>query len=265
MKTLEEAILDLETWVSAHYREPFPNSELRKNPKGNIEFLKFNLDTLLHANNEKVKETSFENILNIVLDDHKISEAWKEESYFTDARKRSYIYSNGKAYQSYIKDCLNDCDIIIARLAEEEKPDEGMSIKELNDKYRKKILYFNGDENGFMYIYVNDLHMGKEDFEVDGVMIDVNLQNNRIDVNKVENYKLSKCYYFGDPIGKFTADSLDKALQMRPCDSDYPNHVVTANEVFNSLMSTFEWWFTDDYDLEIPELAKIFENVPIVK
>lgn len=259
MKTLEEAILDLENWVSGLYREPFPDSSLRQNPEENIEFIKFNLETLLKAKKPEIREQAFENILSNVLDNHTISD--KPFSNYTEyARVHSYIRKGEKCY---VNTCIDDCNIIITRLAEKEGGE--MSIEEINKKYRHTILYFNGDESGSQYVYVEDIHRGEEEdcLEVDGVLIDYNLQDNTLSINPIEDYNFGDFYYFVSNEGDwFTSTSeLDKALQSSPMDTELSSHVMSPEEVVKDILEIFRWSFVEDYDTKCPELGNIFTNI----
>lgn len=263
MKTLEEAILDLENWVSGLYREPFPDSSLRQNPEENIEFIKFNLETLLKAKKPEIREQAFENILSSVLDNHTISD--KPFSNYTEyARVHSYIRKGEKCY---VHTCIDDCNLIITRLAEKGSEKEGeMSIEEINKKYRHTILYFNGDESGSQYVYVEDIHRGEEDedcLEVDGVLIDFDSQDHKLSINPIEDYNFGDFYYFVSNEGDwFTSTSeLDKALQSSPMDTELSSHVMSPEEVVKDILEIFRWSFVEDYDTKCPELGNIFTNI----
>ena len=263
MKTLEEAILDLENWVSGLYREPFPDSSLRQNPEENIEFIKFNLETLLKAKKPEIREQAFENILSNVLDNHTISGKRGFSNYTEYARVHSYI-RKGEEY--YVNMCIDDCNTIITRLAEKgsEKESE-ISIEEINKKYRHTILYFNGDESGSQYVYVEDIHRGEEEdcLEVDGVLIDFDLQDHTLSINPIEDYNFGDFHYFVSNEGDwFTSTTeLDEALQSRPVDTKLSSHVMSPEEVVKSILEIFRWSFVEDYDTRCPELGNIFTNI----
>ena len=262
MKTLEEAILDLENWVSGLYREPFPESNLRQNPEENIEFIRFNLETLLKAKKPEIREQAFENILSNVLDNHTISGKICKGCPTEYARVHSYI-REGEEY--YVNKCIDDCNTITTRLAEKgsEKEDE-MSIEEINKKYRHTILYFNGDESGSQYVYVEDIHRGEEDrLEVDGVLIDYDLQDHTLSINPIEDYNFGDFYYFDSDEGDwFTSTSeLDEALQSSPVDTELSSHVMSPEEVVKDILEIFRWSFVEEYDTGCPELGNIFTNI----
>lgn len=260
MKTLEEAILDLENWVSGMYREPFPDSSLRQNPEENIEFIRFNLETLLKTKKPEIREQAFENILGNVLDNHAISDKLCFSNYTEYARVHSYIR---KGEKSYVLACIDDCNTIITRLSEKEEGE--MSIEEINKKYRHTILYFNGDESGSQYVYVEDIHRdGEEDcLEVDGVLIDFDSQDNKLSINSIEDYNFGEFYYFVSDEGDwFTSTSeLDKALQSSPVDTKRSSHVMSPEEVVKDILEIFRWAFVEGYDTKCPELGNIFTNI----
>lgn len=261
MKTLEEAILDLENWVSGLYREPFPDSSLRQNPEESIEFIKFNLETLLKAKKPEIREQAFENILSNVLDNH--NKPGSGFSNYTEyARVHSYIR---KGEKGYINACIDDCNTIITRLAEKGSEKEGeMSIEEINKKYHHTILYFNGDESGDQYVYVEDIHRGEEGFlEVDGVLIEHDYQDYTLSVNPIENYNFGDFYYFDSSEGDwFTSTSeLDEALQSSPVDDERSSHVMSPEEVVKDILEIFKWYFVEEYETKCPELGDIFNNI----
>jgi hypothetical protein len=251
MKTLEEAILDLENWVSGLYREPFPDSSLRQNPEENIEFIKFNLETLLKAKKPEIREQAFENILSSVLDNHNTEYA----------RVHSFIR---KGEKGYINACIDECNTIITRLAEKGSEKEGeMSIEEINKKYHHTILYFNGDEAGSQYVYVEDIHRGEDCLEVDGVLIDYDLQDHTLSINPIENYNFGDFYYFDfNEEDWFTSTSdLDEALQDPPIDTELSSHVMSPEEVVKDILEIFRWDFVEGCDTRCPELGNIFTNI----
>lgn len=250
MRTLEKAIIDLEDEICGTYHEEFPNSELRENIKENIEFVKFNLETLLKAKKEEIKQTAIDNVLKMVLDDHRIPEHWGFKNWFEYAKDRARLNNN-----CYIEDALECCEDIIARLAEEESVDNTMPVKELNEKYKDKILYFNGDEDGSQYVYVENIHKGKDEFEVDGVMIDIDYQDSNISVRHIENHKFSRLHYFDKCE---TTDELDEALMSTPCDTSMPNHIIKPEDVFNDVIGMFRWWFVEEWETKVPALGKVF-------
>lgn len=262
MKTLEEAILDLENWVSGLYREPFPDSSLRQVPEESIEFIKFNLEILLKAKKPEIREQAFENILSSVLDNHTISDKLCFSNYTEYARVHSYIR---KGEKSYVNTCIDDCNLIITRLAEKEEGEGEISIEEINKKYRHTILYFNGDESGSQYVYVEDIHRGVEEdcLEVDGVLIDFDLQDHKLSINPIEDYNFGDFHYFVSNEGDwFTSTSeLDEALQSSPVDTKRSSHVMSPEEVVKDILEIFRWSFVEEYDTKCPELGNIFTNI----
>ena len=70
----------------------------------------------------------------------------------------------------------------------EKKANKGaLTINDLNQKYRKKYLYFNGDENGDEFVYVDKIHMKGNEFVVDGTMIRVDVQDYKIEIENIKN------------------------------------------------------------------------------
>ena len=246
MKTLEEAILSIEDSVSGHYRHPFHESELRKNLEENVEFLKFNLETLLKAKRKEVKDSAMKNIRDIVLDTQPLEPR--------TSRLMDSEYT--------IKTCILDCETILMRLAES-NPEEGdtMSVQDLNEEYSGKYLYFNGDESGAQYVLVKNIHKGKDGyFEVDGIMIKVDWQDNTVAVEDISNYSFTDFYYFDDEEEPFTKCSdLDRALKSQPMDTSLPSHVRSAEEVVGEVIEAF-YWLLHESGSEAEELRELFKN-----
>lgn len=243
MKTIEEAINEIEDYVSGEYNTTFPESELRKDTENCIEFLKFNFNTLLMAKKKEVKDSAIKNIREIVIGPKKVGNNSRIE------------YSNA---DYFIKTCIEDCSIIAVRLSEASISNEDtMTVKELSDKYRGKFLYFNGDEDGSQYVYVDDIHRGRntKDFEIDGVMIDIDHQENSIKIYEITDYFVGRFYYFGDDADPWTKCSeLDEALQTRPIDTSLPSHVVSAKEVIINILSICSWILEDKGVSKLPDL-----------
>lgn len=272
MNTLEQAITEIEDCLSGRYREPFPESKLRKNTNENIEFLKFNLETILRAKQKDVKLSAFENILNIVLDNHLLPDSWQKEgemNYFDYCKNKGTEHRLFK-YSYDIERLISFCDDIINRLREDEKDKDSMSIKELNEKYKNKWLYFNGDENGCQWVYVKNIHRDNKTpiITIDGVMMDYDGQDTQIRIYPIENKNFTDFYYFDcegeddeDYDGFTMCSHLDKALQSQPCDTRLDNHIVTNKDVVEDILSIFSWEFEHGYDICVPGISQIFEDL----
>lgn len=247
MQSIEEAIIEIENMVCGRYREIFPKSKLRNNPKENIEFLKFNFETLSKAKNNDVKFNAFENILNIVLDDHDVPDSWKVNNivnYFDYCRSKKEDHRLIK-YPSDCKNCARACDEILIRLEEDEKDNnDTMSVKELNDKYKGKYLYFNGDENGWQHVVVNNIHKDKDGYLcVDGFMINMDAQDNIIQTYGINNEKFGCFYYFDNYTN---CGELDKALMSSPIDTECEDHLEEPGDIFMDVCSFLGWIFEND-------------------
>ena len=272
MHTIEQALLEIEDIVGGSYRTAFTNSELRKNPEEQIEFLKFNLETIAKAKKTDVKIAALKTVINIVLDDTEIPDTWR-----TTADNRTFKdYNMNKLAEHRLVKWPHDaeraiaaCDEVIARLAENSKEEDGMSVKELSDKYKNKWLYFNGDEDGCQWVYVKNIHRDKKTpvLCVDGVMVDYDGQDSTFRIYGIENKNFSDFYYFGcegeddeNYDGYVFCSSLDKALMSRPCDTSMPNHIISAKSVVDDILSLFAWEFEDGYDTQVPGMAELFND-----
>ena len=133
-----------------------------------------------------------------------------------------------------------------------DKPEEkkentgGMTLEELNYKYVDKYLYFNGDEEGCQYIYVDNIHKVDGMFAVDGTLLTADYQDNSIKIEYVSDFLFEDFFYFNDTCAptKETCEDLDRALQSNPMDTDLTSHVVTRksmiediNTILGSLLS----------------------------
>ena len=272
MYTLEEAIQFIEDTVSGCYREKFPDSKLRKNTREQIEFLKFNFETLSKTKDKNVKLNAIENIFNIVFDNTLIPESWRKEGINT-----FYEYNKNKGFDHRLLDrkhdnykCIECCDIIINRLNEEISEKDDLSIAELNNRYVGKWLYFNGDESGSEWLYVKNIH---RDIKipvicVDGILIRYNGQSFRISVDAVENVNFGNFYYFGcegkddENYGGYTkCTTLNKAIMSTPLDTNLNSHIVSSKDVVIDILNIFAWMFKNEYDTRIPEIGKIFDEI----
>ena len=265
MKTLDEALIEIETIVSGQYRKPFPNSLLRTAVKDYIEIVRLNAETLFNlfsrkSPNEKLTENAISIIENIVIDNNQPLNENIALSY-TDAldfaKQQSALRVNRNKY--VVKKLVDCCNTVIARL--DENNGEGMTVKQLNDKYKCSYLIFNGDEDGMQIVYVDNIHKLKTgEIAVDGTMIDfcnVNHQDgDGILIYEVEDMCFSEFWNFpdenddGEPL---TPQEIDEELQSTPVDLDkkeYPTHVITQEKVTEEIRYMINW-ILDDKGLNI--------------
>ena len=264
MKTLEEAIQSIEDRICGTYHEAFPDSELRKDPAESVEFLKYNLGALLSSKKEAVRTEAFEKILGLVLDSHPIGTNRGAADWYEYARKHSRISGDPDKYtrDQQIGGCIEDCETIIIRLEESNSSGDTMSVEDLNNKYKGKYLYFNGDEDGSQYVLVENIHRGKgRYFEVDGILISADWQDNQISISYLSNCSFSEFYYFDDEEEPYTECSeLDKALESQPMDTSLPSHVVDAKTVVGDIIEAFYWILDNDFGEEAKELSELFRT-----
>ena len=129
-----------------------------------------------------------------------------------------------------------------------------LTINDLNQKYRKKYLYFNGDEAGNEFVYVDKIHMKGDEFVVDGTILRIDVQDNKIELENIRNYAFHDFLYFDDYYAPFeTCEELDKALESNPMDTDLPSHVVSRKyliECVNCILGSFFAEETGDYEMD---------------
>ena len=264
MKTLEEAIQSIEDRICGTYHEAFPNSELRKDPAESVEFLKYNLGALLSSKKEAVRTEAFEKILGLVLDSHPIGTNRGATDWYEYARKHSGISGDPENYArgQQIGGCIEDCETILIRLRESDSSGDTMSVEDLNNKYKGKYLYFNGDEDGSQYVLVKNIHRGKgRYFEVDGILISVDWQDDCISISHLSNCSFSDFYYFDDEEEPYTECSeLDKALESQPMDTSLPSHVMDAKTVVGDVIEAFYCMLDTDFSEEAKELSELFRT-----
>ena len=269
MRTIEQAIKEIENTVSGRYMEVFPDSQLRKDTKENIELLKFHFETLAHAKKNRVKLGALECIMEIVFDQHPLPDTWQKDgmvNYFDYCRKQGVEHKLVK-YPHDVKHAVEACDDIIARLEEQEKGQDTISVAELSKKYEKKWLYFNGDEDGCQWLYVKNIHRdGKTPVLcVDGVLLSYDGQDAKLTIRNVENRNFTYFYYFDadddENYEGFTlCSSLDAALQSSPVDTSLPNHVIEPKVVVNDVLRIFAWEFEHGYDINVPGISELFKS-----
>ena len=152
----------------------------------------------------------------------------------------------------------------------EKKANKGaLTINDLNQKYRKKYLYFNGDENGDEFVYVDKIHMKGNEFVVDGTMLRVDVQDYKIEIENIKNYAFQDFLYFDDYYA--TCEDLDKALESNPIDTDLPSHVVSRKyliECVNCILGSLFSEETGDYTIDkmfglvqVPDENKLNEEI----
>ena len=122
-----------------------------------------------------------------------------------------------------------------------------LTINDLNQKYSRKYLFFNGDEDGSQFVYVDKIHMNGDEIVVDGTMLYVNIQNNSIEIESIENYSFHEFYYFDDYYAPYeTCEELDKMLESNPLDTDLPSHVVSRGYIIESVNSDLGFLFGEE-------------------
>ena len=139
-----------------------------------------------------------------------------------------------------------------------------LTINDLNQKYRKKYLYFNGYEAGSQFIYVDKIHMKDDEFVVDGTMLSVYAQEYKIEIENIKNYAFHDFLYFDDYYAPFeTCEELDKALESNPMDTNLPSHVVSRKyliECVNCILGSLFAEETGDY-----KINDMFEHVHVTE
>ena len=260
--TLEQAINRLEDMVSGCYQQQFLKSELRNNTKEAVELLKFNLMSILKLQNEEVRKQAFNSIIDIVLDNTQVPKSWQKNGVKTYAdlcrtRKETHKIL---LYPDMVEECIECCNIIQKKLAEDETPEalEDHALQSLNRRYFHKYLYFRNNDVGSQYVWIKKFTKDKEGhFLVTGTVIYTNGVNNTIGLYEVKDSPVENFYNFGDKNNRFTdCNDLEEAL-LKPMDTRLKSHIITCKEVAEDILFTFTWF----YEIHIPELAKILKTL----
>ena len=154
---------------------------------------------------------------------------------------------------SYYQEMANE-------ITEKETSKGGLTINDLNKKYRNKYLYFNGDEAGSQFIYVDKIHIKDDEFVVDGTLLDADAQNYTIKVESVKNYAFHDFYYFDDYYAPFeTCEELDKMLESNPLDTDLPSHVASKKYLIECVNADLGFFLGEEAGDD--EISDMFNNI----
>lgn len=164
--------------------------------------------------------------------------------------------------QPHFEELIKYYESLANEIAEKNANKGALTINDLNQKYRKKYLYFNGDEAGSQFIYVDKIHMKNDEFVVDGTMLNVYVQEYTIEIENIKNYAFHDFLYFDDYYAPFeTCEELDKALESNPIDTDLPTHVVSKKyliECVNADLGFFLGEKTGD-----DEILSMFNDIQV--
>lgn len=264
MMTLEQAINRLEDMVSGCYQQQFLESDLRNNTKESAELLKFSFMSLVKLQNVEVRKQAFHTIINTVLDDTPLPKQWQKKG-MTTLRDRARAKEDAHMIMQYPEvdeECIDCCNVILQRLAEDETPEmlADHALQSLNRRYRHKYFYFRSNDVGSQYVYVKRISRDKDGhFLLDGTVIYTNGVNNTIGLYDVKEAPVEDFYNFGDKQNRFTdCDAFEEAL-LKPMDTRLKSHVITCREVAEDILFIFTWF----YEIHLPELAKILKTLKI--
>ena len=164
--------------------------------------------------------------------------------------------------QPHFEGLIKYYESLANEIAEKNANKGALTINDLNQKYRKKYLYFNGYEAGSQFIYVDKIHMKDDEFVVDGTMLSVYVQEYKIEIENIKNYAFHDFLYFDDYYAPFeTCEELDKALESNPIDTDLPTHVVSKKyliECVNADLGFFLGEKTGD-----DEISGMFNDIQV--
>ena len=166
--------------------------------------------------------------------------------------------------QPHFEGLIKYYESLANEIAEKNANKGALTINDLNQKYRKKYLYFNGYEAGSQFIYVDKIHMKDDEFVVDGTMLSVYAQEYKIEIENIKNYAFHDFLYFDDYYAPFeTCEELDKALESNPMDTNLPSHVVSRKyliECVNCILGSLFAEETGDY-----KINDMFEHVHVTE
>lgn len=137
----------------------------------------------------------------------------------------------------------NGVEKTLANVVEKEKA-AVMGLEELNNKYRGKFLFFNGDEEGCQWLYLKEFENIEGDFYFLGTMIEWDCQENYIQIYECDGHPMSDLMYFvnnwNDGKEPHTCEELDEALMSPPIDTSMTSHLITADEVARDIVKTLQ-------------------------
>lgn len=156
-------------------------------------------------------------------------------------------------------------EIVDKKLAEQEELSKANAdgLKKLNEKYKGKFLYFNGDENGCQWLYVDEIFIRYGNFHFKGVMIEWDCQGDALQIYNCPSLYIDNCMYFsynfGGSVPK-TCEELDAALMRQPIDTNRENHIMTAEEVAEDVMNVMGGMVSSVSGplVAMPDLARFF-------
>lgn len=164
--------------------------------------------------------------------------------------------------QPHFEGLIKYYESLANEIAEKNANKGALTINDLNQKYRKKYLYFNGYEAGSQFIYVDKIHMKDDEFVVDGTMLSAYAQEYKIEIENIKNYAFHDFLYFDDYYAPFeTCEELDKALESNPLDTELPTHVVSKKyliECVNANLGFFLGEKTGD-----DEISGMFNDIQV--
>lgn len=256
MKTLDEAIQEIERSVSGEFNKPYLSSEFRNNLEESVIFIATQciLCSSKEIKSKERKEKALQEIINTV------SPGCTSDTIIKITHTHKF------------KEIMDDCEIIKHHIECSKREGEGMNVNDLNDKYKNKFLIFNGDEDGTQIVLVKDIHKSINDlgeFQVDGVMIELCSENHRIGmgvlVYDIEDFNFERFHYFSGPEncdeGYDSAEDLDRALMSKPMDTDYKTHVISQNEVVSEIMWNISWAMNNNLSVNSDSMFKIFQDL----
>lgn len=162
------------------------------------------------------------------MDINEINKRLKQLKEAMGVAKENTTHHQYAEVQPHFEELIKYYESLANEIAEKNANKGALTINDLNQKYRKKYLYFNGYEAGSQFIYVDKIHMKDDEFVVDGTMLSVYVQEYKIEIENIKNYAFHDFLYFDDYYAPFeTCEELDKALESNPLDTDLPTHVVS--------------------------------------
>ena len=164
--------------------------------------------------------------------------------------------------QPHFEGLIKYYESLANEIAEKNANKGTLTINDLNKKYRGKYLYFNGDESGSQFIYVDKIHMKDDEFVVDGTLLDVDVQGCAIRVESVKNYAFHDFYYFDDYYAPFeTCEELDKMLQSNPLDTDLPSHVSSRKYLIECINADLGFFLGEEAGDD--EISDMFNDIQV--
>lgn len=222
------------------------HSMLRDDTESAVSLLKMYCDTIMKSESDdfKVVKECIEGIF-------RCSRPKNYEESRNYGRSHPMIETNPKYAAEII---IEDCDRILDEIKTYSE-NNGLGLTDLNEKWCKKYLYFNGYEDGVQIIYPTKIHYKGDDIVFDGKLITLFNENNDSGpgarIEEVEDFDFQNLYYFGE-YKKVEFDTMpefiNSVLSTPPVGMDMESREISREGMFKAVQDYIVNSFNDHID-----------------